>query len=129
MTRITVNDDAFDDPRFALLAHALPCLHDRWHALGCSAHIWHMCASRHTNTIRPAELAECLGVAKPLSESAQKLAVDAFVTIADLGTWVGDVIRVRGIGGTGRRIDDVVHALTTAQLAEPGDSEPSTEET
>ena len=99
MARINVDDYAFDDPRFALLASALRCLRDRWHALGRCLRIWHLCASRRTDTLRPVELAECLGVRKPLTDSAQKLAVEAFVTTADLGEWDGEAIRVRGTKG------------------------------
>ena len=114
MTGIDVEESVFDDPRFDLLAGALRCLHDRWHALGRCLRIWHQCANRGTHTIRPVELAECLGVREPLTESAQKLAIEAFVTIADLGSQDGDLIRVRGIGAN--------------SIALAGDCEPKTEE-
>ena len=95
MARINVDDHAFDDPRFTVLAESLQCLSDRWHALGCCLRIWHQCASRRTDTIRPAELAICLGMPEPLTAATQKRAVEAFVTAAELGEWNGDVIRVR----------------------------------
>lgn len=94
MARINVDDYAFDDPRFDILAASLRTMRDRWHALGCCLRIWHLCASRHTDTLRPVELAICLGVRKPLTSEAQELAVSAFVDTADLGEWQGEVIRI-----------------------------------
>ena len=79
MARINVDDYAFDDPRFDILARSLRHIRDRWHALGCCLRVWHLCASRRTDTLRPVELATCLGVRKPLTEEAQDLAVSAFV--------------------------------------------------
>ena len=99
MARVNVESYAFDDPRFDLLADALRSLRDRWHALGCCLRIWHQCASRRTDSVRPAELARLLCIRKPLTEAAQDLAVHAFVTIADLGERVGDRVRVRGTEG------------------------------
>ena len=95
MAQINVDDHAFDDLRFTVLADSLPCLNDRWHALGCCVRIWHQCASRRTDNIRPAELAICLGIPEPLTAAAQERAVEAFVTAAELGERNGDVIRVR----------------------------------
>lgn len=112
MARINVDDYAFDDPRFAILAGALRCLRDRWHALGRCLRIWHLCASRRTDTVRPVELAECLGVRKPLTDAAQKVAVEAFVTTANLGEWHGDVIRVRGTKGRTDYLDRMDDAKT-----------------
>ena len=71
MARINVDDYAFDDPHFDVLARSLRCLCDSWHALGCCLRVWHQCASRRTDTIRPAQL----------------------------GEWQGEVIRVRGTKG------------------------------
>lgn len=94
MARIKVQSYTFDDPRFDVLAGALRRLCDRWHALGCCLRVWHLCANRRTETIRPVELAQCLGLRRPLEVKTQERAVEAFVDIAGLGERCDGVVRV-----------------------------------
>lgn len=101
---------AFDDPRFAILAAAVRHLKDDDHARGKCLRIWHQCASRSTDRLRPIELAHCLGYRKPLETG--KDAVVAFCDIAGLGERAGAEVRIKGTAG---RTDYVARTAETLE--------------
>lgn len=115
MARIVVDSYAFDDPRFDHLAALLSCIRDADHARGRCLRIWHHCASRSVDSIRPAELAQCLGLKRFWLPEMQERAVHAFCT-ADLGELQADgTVKVRGTEG---RTDYVKRLKAARQTAD-----------
>lgn len=110
MARVNVDSYAFDDPRFALLAQAVRHLRDRDHALGKCLRIWHQCASRSTDRLRPVELAVCLGYRKPVEDAEDAAA--AFCDVAGLGERAGNEVRIKGTAG---RTDYMERAAETLE--------------